>query len=364
MQGGSVPDRYFVIEWYAVSLLGSTDLLTFEAILYESGDILTQYQSMAGYLGWATVGIEDSTGTDGLEYWNTVSSNQAVRFTRPGPSARVRMRPPYQGSFTHADGAAAFQVSILNTGELGSDTYDITPSSSWTASLYAADGATPLTDTDGDGTVDTGSVAQGSSSTVVVRVTTPSTASIGDHNTAIVTAHSSLDTSKSKTASLQTGVPAPFAQAFRDDTDGAMSLYLVQPGAQTLKKATSDWHWGYNMAVAEMPSSFAYFWYTGRSEGNVYVDEIEYALLDSSGDTVREVSKLTDHSGATLYTYDYDPAVAVAPNGRIGVVWYRYLYDSSNYNWNYNIYYAILDASGNLVVPPTNLTNNPIWGYG
>jgi hypothetical protein len=73
---------------------------------------------------------------------------------------------------------------------------------------------------------------------------------------------------------------------------------------------------------------------------------------------------LTDHTGAQVGTYDYSLAVAVAPSGRIGVTWYRYMYNSSTYYWNYNIYYAILDAAGNVVVPPTNLTNNPYWGSG
>jgi hypothetical protein len=77
---------------------------------------------------------------------------------------------------------------------------------------------------------------------------------------------------------------------------------------------------------------------------------------------VRPVSKLTDHTGATMNTYDYSPAVAVAPNGRIGVLWYRYLWDRSTYKFNYNIYFAILDASGNRVYGPVNLTNNNAWG--
>ncbi|HUM37206.1 MAG TPA: hypothetical protein PLQ85_10080, partial [Anaerolineae bacterium] len=90
--------------------------------------------------------------------------------------------------------------------------------------------------------------------------------------------------------------------------------------------------------------------------------EIEYTLLDRYGQTVRGVSKLTNHSGATMNTYDYDPAVAVAPNGRLGVVWYRYLYNSNTEQSNYNIWFALLDAAGNVVVPPTNLTNNNTWG--
>lgn len=367
MRGGGAPNRYFVVEWHEVSRLGSTDRLTFEVILYENGDIVMQYLSLSGYLTSATVGIEDEAGIDGLQYlYNSsgLENNKAVRFYRPGSMARIKVWPLHQGRFTRAGETVAFQVPIRNTGELGSDTYDLFVSSPWSVGLYAADGTTSLTDNDTDGTVDTGSVAQGGSTTIVVKVTTPSTANVGSDNSAAITVRSSLDTGKSKTVSLQTAVPAPFAQVYQDDADGAMSLYLVQPAAQAVKKATSDWYYGYDMAVAEMPDSFAYFWNDYHPTGSVGTYEIEYTLLDRYGEVMRRVSKLTNHSGAAVNTYDYYPAVAVAPNGRIGVVWYRYLYNSSDYTWNYNIYYAILDASGNVVVPPTNLTNNPIWGYG
>jgi hypothetical protein len=362
--GGTAPNRYFVVEWYRVTdYWSTTDLKTFEVILYESGDILMQYQSMAGSLYGAS-GIEDSTGMDGLEYPNTVSNNKAIRFTRPAPSARVRTWPLYQGGFTSAGETATFQIPIRNTGELGSDTYDLSISSSWTTNLYAADGNTLLTDTDGDGTVDTGAIAQGSSTTIVVKVTTPSAVNVGDQNTTNVTARSSLDTTKSKTVSLQTAIPAPFAQVFRDDVDEAMSIYLAQPGTQILKKTTYDWYDGEDMAVAETSSGFVYFWNKERDEGNVDVRELEYTLLDSLGDTVRAVSKLTDHTGATMRTYDGSPSIAVTPNGHIGVLWRRDIrqWDGANWQYNYNVYFAILDSSGNLLYGPANITNNDIWG--
>ncbi|NCT22345.1 hypothetical protein GW781_14480, partial [bacterium] len=121
-----------------------------------------------------------------------------------------------------------------------------------------------------------------------------------------------------------------------------MSLDLIQPNTQVVKKATPDWYYGYNMAVTAAPNgNFVYLWtkYRGLG-GSVYVREIEYTLLDHYGNTVRAVSKLTDNSGATMRTYDYSPSVAVAPNGTIGVAWYRYLYNSATSQSNYNIYFA------------------------
>jgi len=368
LRGGSAPNRYFVVEWYEISRLGNNDLLTFEVILYENGNIMTQYLNLPGYLGSVTVGIEDDAGVTGLQYlYNAqgLSNNKAVRFYRPGPTARVKVWSLYQGRFTRAGAAETFKMPIRNAGDLGPDTYDLSVLSTWPVTLFAADGVTPLTDTDSDSMVDTGPLAQGATVTVTVKVQTPPPANVGDDNSAAITVRSSLNTSKSKTATLQTAIPAPFAQVYRDNADGAMSLYLVQPIVQAVKKATSDRYYGYDMAVAEMPDSFAYFWDRGRcldGSCNVYVYEIEYTLLDRYGQTVRGVSKLTNHSGATMNTYDYDPAVAVAPNGRLGVVWYRYLYNSNTEQSNYNIWFALLDAAGNVVVPPTNLTNNNTWG--
>jgi hypothetical protein len=375
--GGSYPNRYFVVEWYDVKggpssdSIGGDDTYRFEVILHENGDIVFQYQAMTygGSNYWCgTAGIEDSAGLDGLNYVSYCSeaaSYKAVHFYRPSPSARMRIRPLYYGRFVRPGEAATFEVPIQNLGELGSDTYDLFTSSAWPTGLYAADGVTPLTDTDSDGTVDTGPVPQNGISTITVRVTAPRYAAVGDNDTAAITVRSSIDLSKSRMPTLQAAIPAFFAQVFRDSADGAMSLYLAQPGAQTVKKVTSDYYYGYYPAIAEMPHSFAYFWTRSRSlGGNIYVREIEYTLLDRNGNTARGVTRLTDLSGATVSSYDYDPAVAVAPDGRIGAIWYRYLYNSSSGYWNYNIYYAILDARGNVIVPPTNLTNNPLWGYG
>jgi hypothetical protein len=372
LKGGSAPNRWFVVEWNRLESDCCSDAAeeyTFEVILHENGDIVFQYGTMTVNGGYycQMSGIEDSAGLDGLSITNfcqQIAPDHAVRIYRPAPSARVKIDPLYQGRFTRAGETVAFQLPIRNTGDLGSDTYDLFPSSPWPISLYAADGISPLTDTDFDSVVDTGGVAQGGNTTIVAKITTPGGATLGDDNAAAITVRSSLNPGKSKTATLQTAVPAPFAQVFCDDADGAMSLYLTQPAAQAVKKATSDWHYGQYMAVAEMPGSFAYFWTKDRYADSLYVREIEYTLLNRYGEAVQGVSKLTNHSGATIHTYDYDPAVAVAPNGRIGVIWYRYLYNPTNARWNYNIYYAILNTAGAVVLPPTNLTNNPAWGYG
>jgi len=365
-QGGVVPNRYFILEWRAVTTYEGTSAFSFEAILYENGDIVFQHQSLpASY--YSTVGIENSVGDEGLQYQlgsSGLSVLKAIHFYYPTAiTARVLISPLESSSFAAPGGTTDFVLAVANTGSMGVDTYDLTAASVWPVTFYAADGVTPLTDTDSDGTLDTGSVAQGNTVTITARVITPGGATVGNANTAAITARSSLNTGKSKTASLQSAIPAPFAQIYSDSADGAMSLDLIRPNAQVVKKVTADGHDGYNLAVTAVPNgNFIYLWTKYRGLGSVYVYEIEYTLLDHYGNTVRAVSKLADHSGATMTTRDSSPSVAVAPNGSIGVAWFRYLYNSATSQFNYNIYFATLDGSGNLITGPTNVTNNTVWG--
>jgi len=62
-----------------------------------------------------------------------------------------------------------------------------------------------------------------------------------------------------------------------------------------------------------------------------------------------------------LDTYDYSPTVAVAPDGRVGLIWDRQLWNSSGQS-NYNIYWAALSSNGDLLASPANVTNNSVWG--
>lgn len=375
LRGGVAPNRWFVMEWNrqrSDCCVGdpASDEYTFQAILRENGDIVFQYRDMIVYGGyWCMAsGIEDSTGLDGLSmtsFCNPVASNQATLIVRPAPAARVRIFPQHFGAFIYAGQEWRTQIPIRNTGELGADTYDLTLDTSWAAGLFHEDGVTPLTDSDGDGVIDTGPVAQADTKVVMLKVWSSSAAQAGDTNTALVTARSSLDTAKQRTATARITVPTSFAQVFRDNADGAMSLLLAKPQAQGVRQATDDYHYGYEMAVAELPNhNLIYAWSKGRcvtSDCGRYVYEIEYTILDPYGETVRPITRLVDHSGATLSTEDYSPAIAVAGDGRIGLVWIRYLY-SVNGQHNYNIFWAALNANGALASGPSSVTNNTVWG--
>jgi len=364
--GGSAPNRYLAVEWENMGDTCGDAVFTFEAILYESGDVKFQYLDMDYSGGWccATTGIEDSVGLDGLLYarCSSIPGGEAVLFDRPPPAARVRIVPRYLGGFAQPGVDEVFDLTIRNTGELGSDTYDLTVISAWAVALFEGDGVTPLADSDSDGVPDTGLVPQGSSVEIVVRVAVPGGSASGDHDTVLLTARSSVNPDVGKTATLQAAVPAPFAQVYTDQADGAMSLRLAQPAGDILRKAAPDWTYGYDPAVAETADGFVYVWSEGQQYGGPWVDELWYALFDRYGQPLRAPERLTDLSGADVYTYDSYPAVAATTDGRAGVLWYRYSYDSDTDEYNYNIWFAILDPSVGVVYGPLNVTNNSDWG--
>lgn len=101
---GSAPNRYCVITWKDARINGAVlpgdlqppNLITVQVIFYESGQIILQYKDCAvgdTVYNWgrsATVGIENYTGTIGLQYLyngspvgNLLSNERAIRFSTP-----------------------------------------------------------------------------------------------------------------------------------------------------------------------------------------------------------------------------------------------------------------------------------------
>ncbi|RLD41989.1 MAG: hypothetical protein DRI89_08445, partial [Bacteroidetes bacterium] len=79
-------NNYFVIEYENVPKLGSSDVNTYQYILFANGKIMFQYKSMNGALNSSTVGVENAAGTVGLQVaYNTdyIADNLAVLVFSP-----------------------------------------------------------------------------------------------------------------------------------------------------------------------------------------------------------------------------------------------------------------------------------------
>jgi len=120
---GTAPNRQFVVEWRNPYVYGGTNRrITFEAILSENGDVITNYSSLDSDIekgSAATVGIENADGTVGLAYSvNTpkLQSGRAVVFTAPGGSTPPPPPPPstgvVSGTVTVAGGGAVAGATV------------------------------------------------------------------------------------------------------------------------------------------------------------------------------------------------------------------------------------------------------------
>jgi hypothetical protein len=363
-KGGTAPNRYLVMEWRNVELYGGSLPFSFEAILYENGDIVIQHQSLPVAHVW-TIGIEDSAGYQGLEYPYYPVVPGSIRFYYPtAPTARLLVKPIEAGQFASLNAPTDVALTVSNVGTRGTDTYDFSIASDWPATLYSLDGTTVLTDTDGDTLIDTGPVAQGTAVIVKARFTTTGGAQVGTYNDASVTVASSLDNSKTQTVNLPMSIPAGFATASVDE-DGAMGFLTAHPDGTNIYKATLDNYYGFDVAVTKLATgSYLYAWSNAYDNGTSYVTDIEYAFLDRNGSLILPVTKLTNNSTATNYVHDSAPSIATAPNGTIGLVWTHYIYNASTSLNNSNIYMATITPSGGLLSGPVNLTKNSVWDDG
>jgi hypothetical protein len=363
---------YFVIEWYQAVKFGTSDQLTFEVVLYENGDILFQYLDLNGDLESATVGIEDGDGINGLTYLHNapgLASGEAIRFIRPGASARVKISPVYQSAFC-INGGSTFHFSVKNIGELGPDTLNLTALSTvpgWTISFYGSDSTTPLVDSNQDAFIDTGALPEGSAAYVTVKVQPPESAAETDYTLINLTASSSIQGTKTTTAEIQVAIPAPFAQAYADSQAGINLNQSWKINTLTSKVAT--YFTGNTISLAGIAAgNYIYAWEKNGTKivnnQTVNFSDIEYVVLNRYGRPIQTVSKITNYSDLATPTMIVNaryPAVAIAPNGMTGLLWVQYKFNLNTFKSNTNIHFAILDEDGDVAYGPVNLTDNDGW---
>lgn len=121
----------------------------------------------------------------------------------PAPPSGTTDINPNNRADANPGAIVAYMHTVTHTG-VSFDTKDITYVSSrgWTSGLYAADGVTPLTDTNGNGIVDTGRLSAGQSVTIVVKVSVPAGTLAGTQDVTTVTANSGRNPSPANSYSV------------------------------------------------------------------------------------------------------------------------------------------------------------------
>jgi hypothetical protein len=373
--GSDAGGLYLAVEWFQIARLGSQDLLTFEVILRPDSSILFQYHDLNGVIDQATVGIEDEHGVDGLLYLHNapgLSTSKAILISRPGAGYRSKVYPVYRSAFAERL-EATLNFTVRNSGNSGADVYDLILSSipsGWQVRFYAANGKTPLSDTDGDQIIDTGSVASHADFGVRLKITAPSNAVVGDYIHFNATAASSQAPSKTATINLQVAVPAPFAQASFDPWEGPNLKLLWKENRYGTNLNQGRQFTGSNLSVLALPDKrFIYTWeYNWRNDelGFTYTN-LEYTMLSRFGTILIPTAELTNNDNAEVKTEDRFLSLAGAQDGRIGAIWVRSqgkeFEEDGNIvpRSNYNVYFAVLDSNGSILVQPVNLTQNDLW---
>lgn len=151
-----------------------------------------------------------TTSTNSVTY--TVVQTGSVVANGSGASSGAAAGEPIVVAAAAQGATASFPVYAWNTGN-GSDTVNVSVPSlgtfpaGTTFQIFRGDGTTPLIDTNGDGTVDTGPLAAGASMALVVRAALPTTGATGNNGgagfTTNVTAASVFTPASTETAPIR-----------------------------------------------------------------------------------------------------------------------------------------------------------------
>jgi hypothetical protein len=361
---------YVVIEWVKVNRhnVDSPPLLTFQVFLYTNGNIRFQYLDVSGVVNQFTAGIEDIDGRDGLRYLHMQSgltSNSAVLIVRPPAARRVKTLPATSGSFT-VNSAAEFAMKVVNTGSLGADTYNLLAASStpgWTTSFYRAEPFTLLTDTNGDGKIDTGPLAQGAALDLKVRISAPLAALAGSWSDITATAQSVNNAAVIQGSKFQAAVPIAFAQAYTDEEAGFRLGLFSKTSALYPRIEAERWFSGSTLAVAPTPGQdFLYAWEMSGSidEPYFYWTDLEFIRVDRAGNPKGSYRKLTSNQTASEYTEDRFPSIGVTSDNYTGVVFIRDVLNK-NFRQKSNVFLAILHPNATTPAALINITNNSLY---
>ena len=237
------PDR-FVVEFFNVPLFAGPGQQTFEVILNATGEIWFQYGLLTA--APSSVGIEDGSGTVGLEYGTSVSNGLAIRFQ----PTNFNLDPPTGAAFSPAGTTVVYPYSVTNL-QASPDTFDLTATGilGWTVEFWDAADTALLTDTAGAPSPDTGPVAPSGSFAFNVHVVIPGAANPGDIETSTITATSAGNPVAARTSVATT--TADIVPPWFDDMElGPAPWWATSTGG------VDEWQWG-TPSVTGPPSCFS-----------------------------------------------------------------------------------------------------------
>ncbi len=215
------------------------------------------------------------------------------------------------------------------------------------------------------------SLGNGYGTKVTVTVDVPASANPGDEDGALLKAASVVSPNLSACGHISTTrMITDWVQIYCDDSRAAGTAdaaYLAVIQSMNAWQVSEGHNQKSNPAVTarRYNDTVAYAWQERRNNiAGDPIDEVLFGARKMDGSVAIAVARLADHYNDTTtpqYTggaaiADRDPSIAWVPtNGKVVIAWERY--HKVGTTWLTDIYYAIYDISGTLVVSPTNLTN-------
>ena len=196
---GTAPNT--VIYDFGVTAAGTVTAKINRVAPGSSGTVTFQVNVNTGLAPQVINNLATFTYNDGVSNVGPFNTNQAS-FTVTASAALTFTGQTVASALQ--GGTVAFTNTLTNTGN-SSDVFDIVVGASTfpagsSYTLYKSDGVTPLTDSNANGVPDTGPLAAGASTSVILKVTLPPSATGGPYNVS-KTATSANDPTKSATAS-------------------------------------------------------------------------------------------------------------------------------------------------------------------
>lgn len=376
VQGGTAPDRYIAIEWYhAAPQHNLSKLMTFEIILYENGNFRIQYQSLPEW--WQMrLGFENLIGSEHWYYEGISNSIAGIAFLVEYPvsqdTARILVVPWQSNMFMYAGIQQTYFIDIYNNGSLpaGKDTYelDIQNANGIPVSFDLLVGGipTPLIDTNGNGTVDTGAILEGEMVRLRAHLEAPVTVIPGDYGVLHFSMVSAADSSVYAGSSLYLSIPGSFVEAYHNRDDSRIHVNSYSPvgvieSSFPVGMISGEYP---GPSVVQSPNGdILVVWTEARCLGEncIQIQELYYAVLSSDGTIKHAPTRLTDWSGATIYSMDELPAVAAAADGTFGISWLRFQINETESTRLNNIFFTVIGSDGIPVGSPMNVTGETTW---
>lgn len=342
-----VTGQYLAVEWKDVELFPSSTPFTFQALLYQNGDIQFQYLTGMPESTNATVGIEDEKGIFGLPiYYNEsgVTADSAIRITYPAAANRAATRfvPMFQSGFliqhevslpitlqNITTGATQFELDLNDTAS--GCGWNLP--SGWEVTIY--NGGSPLSKS--SGCPRTPQIAKDSTLALTVLIRAPQDADVGTYQLFDLTALPVGATALAVTMKLQAAVPASFAQGYKDPNQ-AINLNQISKNGSRISPAGDLLYYGSNLSMVQT-SAKNYFYVWEYSRGN---STLNGSLLGPDGSAIMRDVNITSQTLAN----DQYPTLAALPNGSTAVLWTRGVNQ---------LYMRIYSASGTPLVAEKNL---------